>query len=337
MRPLSLLPLLALPLLAQFKSSVPLVLAPTTITDSHGHYIDGLTASDLILYDNNVPQLAQLDFTSNPISLVVAVQAGANSGPVLDKLGATGILFSQLLAAGSGETALLSFSDDIRIHHDFSADSDILTHSLRMLSREGDNARSLDALMQALQLLETRDPSRRRIILMLAEKRDRGSKTPLSEVIARLERLNATVYWLTFSPFLEPFTAKPKTMEDLKPEAARIKPGQCALCPQPDDRPAPYDPGPGSPIYALGELFRLRQADLSTLLTNITGGRTAGFVKKNALEQAIQLVSAEVHRQYVLSFQPKPSTPGEFHTLRVAVKDRPDLRVKTRAGYWTLE
>jgi hypothetical protein len=31
---------------AQFKSTVPLVVAPTTITDSKGHYVDGLTAED---------------------------------------------------------------------------------------------------------------------------------------------------------------------------------------------------------------------------------------------------------------------------------------------------
>jgi hypothetical protein len=41
---------------AQFKSTVPLVVAPTTVTDSKGRYADGLTLQDLILYDNNVPQ-----------------------------------------------------------------------------------------------------------------------------------------------------------------------------------------------------------------------------------------------------------------------------------------
>ena len=38
-----------------------------------------------------------------------------------------------------------------------------------------------------------------------------------------VEKLNAAVYWLTYSPFLEPYTVKPKTAEDLKPEAERIK------------------------------------------------------------------------------------------------------------------
>src|ERR1700722_15492910 len=96
--------LLAAACQAQFQSTVPLVVAPTTITDSKGHYINGLTTEDLILYDNNVPQKIQMDWTAYPISLVVAVQTSANAGPTIDKLGRTGILFSQLIAADAGET-----------------------------------------------------------------------------------------------------------------------------------------------------------------------------------------------------------------------------------------
>ena len=65
---------LAVPCWAQFKSTVPLVVAPTTVTDSKGHYVDGLTPEDLILYDNNVPQAIQMDWMTYPIDLVVAVR-----------------------------------------------------------------------------------------------------------------------------------------------------------------------------------------------------------------------------------------------------------------------
>ena len=98
-------------------------------------------------------------------------------------------------------------------------------------------------------MLEHRPPGRRRIILMIAERRDRGSKAKLPEVMEQVQRLNAAVYWLTYSPFLEPFTVKPKTAEDLKPEDERIKVQKCALCPAPDDAPVPPDLGPGGLIY----------------------------------------------------------------------------------------
>ena len=321
---------------AQFKSTVPLVVAPTTVTDSSGHYVDGLTPNELILYDNNVPQAIQMDWTAYPIDLVVAVQTSSNSGAIIDKLGGSGILFTQLLAADAGETAVLSFSDAVQIHQEFTGNPDLVIHALRLLRKEGGGARMLDALQAALGMLERRPTGRRRIVLMIAEKRDRGSKAKLAEVMEQVERQNAAVYWLTYSPLLEPFTVKPKTAEDLKPEDERIKVQKCALCPPPDDTPVPPDLGPGGPIYAIAELVRLHKPDLAGLFAKTTGGRTLNFLKKNALEQAIQLVGEEVHRQYVLSFEPKPGEPGSFHAIRVAVKDRPELRAKTRAGYWAL-
>ena len=322
---------------AQFKSNVPLVVAPTTVTDSKGHYVDGLTTDDLILYDNNVPQAIQMDWMTYPIDLVVAVETSANSGAVIDKLGGSGILFTQLLAADAGETAVISFSDDVKVHQDFTGNPDLVIHALRMLRKEGGGAHMLDALRQALVMLEQRPVKRRRIILMIAEKRDRSSEAKLAEVMERVERLNAAVYWLTYSPMLEPFTVKAKTAEDLKPEAERIKMRKCPACPGPDDTPVPADLGPGGAIYAIGELMRLHKPDLASLFTTTTGGRTLNFLKKNALEHAIQLVGEEVHRQYILSFQPKGGDAGKFHAIRVAVKNQPELQAKTRDGYWALE
>jgi len=135
---------------------------------------------------------------------------------------------------------------------------------------------------------------------------------------------------------MQPFTVKPKTAEDLKPEEERIKTRQCSLCPAPDDTPVPPDLGPGDYIYAIEELVRLHHPDLSNLFTTTTEGRTLSFLK-NALEQAIQLVGDEVHRQYIVSFQAKGSEPGTFHAVRVTVKNRPQLQAKTRARYWTLQ
>jgi hypothetical protein len=172
---------------------------------------------------------------------------------------------------------------------------------------------------------------------MIAEKRDRASLAKLPEVMEQVQRLNATVYWLTYSPFLEPYTVKPKIAEDLKPEEKRIKFRKCAWCEAPDETPVPPDLGPGGLPYALGELFRLQKPDLSKLLTETTGGRSLGFLKKHALEDAIQLVGEEVHRQYILSFEAPGGEAGRYHAIHVVVKGRPELQVKTREGYWAVE
>ena len=68
----------------------------------------------------------------------------------------------------------------------------------------------------------------------------------LPEVMERIQRLNATVYWLTFSPFLEPFTVK---AENHGRHQARSRAHQAeasaSQCPDPDTRPAPADLRPG--------------------------------------------------------------------------------------------
>lgn len=316
---------------AQFRSTVPLVVAPTTITDSKGRVVDGLDPADLVLYDNNVPQPAQMDWSAYPISLVVAVQASSNAGPVLDKLGGSGILLSQLLAADAGETAVLSFSDHPRLHQDFTADSDAVAHALRRIRIEGEDAVALDAIREALRMLERRGPGRRRIILMIAETRDRGSDSSVADVVREVQRQNAAIYWLTFSPFLEPFTVKNKTTEDLKPEDERTWKGRKHA------EPVVTDIGPGGYVYAIQELIRMHKTNLADLFTRATGARSIAFLQRKALEQAIQAIGEEVHRQYILSFQPKPGTAGDFHAIRVEVKGRPDLQVKTREGYWAVE
>ncbi|HVW11961.1 MAG TPA: VWA domain-containing protein [Bryobacteraceae bacterium] len=322
---------------AQFKSTTQLVVAPTTVTDEKGRFVDGLTPDDLILTDNSVRQAIQMDWMTYPIDLVVAVQTSANSGPVIDKLGGAGILLSQMLAGGAGETAMISFSDTVKLHQDFTADPDKVTNAMRMLRMEGGDAHELEAIGQALTMLAARPPARRRIILMIAEKRDRGSDAKLPEVMAKAQRLNAAVYWVTWSPFLQPFTVKNKVKEDLKPIAARQPFRACISCPRRDETPVPYEPGPGGLVYALGELAHLTQPDLSTLFTETTGGRALGFLKKDALEQAIQLISLEVHRQYILTFQAPVGQPGAFHSIQVTVKGYPKLRVSTRSGYWAVE
>ena len=50
------------------------MVAPTSVTDRSGNFINGLDASDFQLYDNDVPQQVHEDDDFLPISLAIAVQ-----------------------------------------------------------------------------------------------------------------------------------------------------------------------------------------------------------------------------------------------------------------------
>jgi VWFA-related protein len=340
-RTLALLTLTLYPLCAQFKSTVPLVIAPATVTDVKGRFIAGLTASQLVLYDDNVPQTIQVDTVTDPISLVVLVEANSSSEAVLDKLRDSGILFSDLLAAEAGETAIVSFSYDATVVQNFTADSARLSHALKSLRVQGDSCALLDGVMEALRLLTTRDPGRRGIILVIAERRDRSSKVKLPALLQDNQLQNTAIYWLTYSTFLTPFTSRPKNVwdrmtDEQKQDRDRMQSGRIKYPWPEEEEPLPPAMAPGSLFNIFTELSHKADVDAANLLTRTTGGRTFSFLKQSGLEDAIHAVADEVHRQYILSFQPKLDTAGLFHTIRAQVRDRPELQVRTRAGYWRI-
>ena len=322
MRAFALVLLTATAASAQFKSTAAVVIATTTITDSKGHYIDALEPAGLVLYDNGVRQPIQVDESYNPISLVVAVQTSANSAGILDKLGTSGILLTNLLAGDRGETALVTFSDEVRTLRDFTASSDTLAAGLGSLHVQGTGAVALEAVMRSLAMLAKRKTGRRRILLVIAEKRDRSSKVKFPVVLREAQRQNVLIYWLTYSPFLEPFTAGPKTVKSKDPRK--------------DGEPLPPDMAPGNLLSVFTELAQQGKPDNSVELTRATGGRALRFVQQEALEEAIQAIASEVHRQYIVSFTPRPGKAGEYHAIRIEVKGHPELTARTRAGYWAM-
>jgi VWFA-related protein len=319
---------LAATALAQFKSTVPLVVAPITVMDAKGGYIAGLTEQDLLLYDNNVPQPIHLEYSAYPISLVVAVETNSNSEPAINKLGGSGILFSSLVAADGGETALISFSDTVVLRQDFTADPDAIERPLRNMHVEGNDACTLDAIVTAMKMLDKRPPDRRRILFLVAEKRDRSSAAKLEDAVRAVQSQNAAVYWLTYSPSLTQYTMRPKTVKwkpgvDFKDEGKLID----------NDVQLPE----WNIIGALQELAHLSEPDIAALFSRVTGAHTMNFLKKSGVEEEIHAMGEEIHRQYIATFQPPHGEPGQFHAIRVEVKAHPEWSVKTREGYWAVD
>ena len=321
---------LAVPALAQFKSTVPLVVAPITVTDAKGHYMEGLTDQDLVLYDNNVAQPIHLEYSAYPISLVIAVETNSNSEPMINKLGGSGILFSNLIAAEGGETALLSFSDTVVLRQGFTTDPEAIERPLRNMHVEGDGACTLDAIVTAMRMLDKRPPDRRRILFLVAEKRDRSSAAKLEEAVRAVQRQNAAVYWLTYSPSLTQYTMRPKTVK-WKPNSGIELKDDGKLIDNDVELPE------WNIIGALHELAHLHAPDISALFSRVTGAHTMNFLKKSGLEEEIDAIGEEVHRQYIATFQPPRGEPGQFHTIRAEVKAHPEWNVKTREGYWAID
>lgn len=89
-------------------------------------------------------------------------------------------------------------------------------------------------------------------------------------------------------------------------------------------------------LALFGGIKRLSQPDIPKALAEFSGGTASEFVRKHALESALQRIGADLHQQYLVTLPMQRGQPGTFHGLRVHVKGRPDLAVRSRAGYFEL-
>lgn len=296
------------------RTEVPLVMAPVTVTDAKGHYIDGLTAADFVLTDNQNPRPFQLDTTDTtliPISIVVVAQINNYAGAVVAKLHKVGSMIQPLITGERGNAAMLAFDERVWTVQDFTSDPSQIEHAFEELQPSADTqAHLVDAVSDAVHRLAQLPSGRRKTILLISEAKDRGSKGKLADVLQAAQRENITIYSASYSAYSTAFTAKP---EDLPP---------------PEDT---------NLLKIFTEAGRLGKANAAESFAKYTGGRHLSFAKQSTLEKDIAGVGEELHAQYLLSFTPAKSGESGFHVIDVKVPSRPDAKVRTRPGYWAAE
>jgi VWFA-related protein len=288
-----------------------LVIAPATVVDRSGRFVDDLRDGDFELYDNGVPRRTQLDFTYFPISLVIAVQSGSAAAEMVNKTRRIGSMIEPLVIGERGEAAVITFDSEVKLLADFTSDSGKVRDALRAISFGNSGASIIDAVSEAVRMLAGRAGNRRRVLLLISEARDRSSKGKLDDALLLAGREDVAVYALTTNLHASAFTAKPGEM------------------------PAP-EGGLGLNLIAVfSELRHIAKTNVAEAFARATGGDHLSFLKQRALELAVSRVGEELHSQYLLSFQAAAAEDSpDFHRIEVRVKNRPELVVRSRPGYW---
>jgi VWFA-related protein len=298
---------------ATIRASVHLVLVPVTVTDAKGKVIDGLKPEDFVLYDDGMPQRQfQVDSSDTvlaPVALVVAIQSSGISDPALAKIHKIGGMLQPLVSGEKGEAAVLAYDTDIRVLQEFTRDSSKISGAFESIRTQTiKTGKMLDAVMAGVKILQEAPDSNRRLMLILGEARDRGSKTKLDQAIEAVQRASITMYPLTYSAEATAWTARPE-----------------------DDPSLPIDPDYAGAIV---DALRLTTRNASDEFAKWTGGRHLTFARLEGLEEAIQRLSAEVHSQYLLSFQPQESSNKGLHRLTVQVRGHKGAQIRARPAYW---
>ncbi|HTZ90738.1 MAG TPA: hypothetical protein VMA71_10360 [Alloacidobacterium sp.] len=288
------------------------VLVPTLVEKPSGEVVYGLGAKDFTLEDNGVKQEIHVDddLDTQPVSLVVCIQRGRSGDLEFDKLAKLGPLLDLFTAGGRGEAALVVFDSKPLYLEGFSRDTTSITEDLQQLRPGDGGAAILDAVGYSVDLLEHRPPDHRRILLLISESRDHGSKKfSAQDLVERIGTSNTLVLSLTFSP------TKAGLMDWGRGNAAG-----------------------GSSINILAPLMMVVAAvhkNAAREIATMSGGEYAAFTREKSFQDRVDELASHARNRYILSFHPSDLTPG-LHTIQVKLNDDYNARVIARASYWAI-
>ena len=313
---------------------VNVVIAPTTVVDKSGNYVNGLSLQDFTLYDNGKPQRITADVSYEPMSIVIAVQDSANLNDILPKIQKIGLLMDNMVVGENGEAAVLAFDHRLRVMQDFTSEPSKIQEAMKRITPGSTNSRVIDAVVESVRMLKKRPGNRRRVILLIAEKRDKSSEGRLREALTEAQFANVAIYSIDISSVIAGLTGKP-----LPPPPQAIPPTAQHLPASGPQTPTTMDQlyNNGSVIPLFVDIFKAVKSifvdDTLDVFTRFTGGKEYSFVSQRDLEKVTTALGAELHSQYLLSYTPNNLDEGGFHEIRVVV-NRPSLEVRTRPGYW---
>jgi len=295
---------------------VRLVIAPTSVTDAHGKFINGLGVDDFRLFDNEIRQNIHSDADFLPISLVVAIQSNHQVSAITQKIHDLGPLLGSLVVGEGSEAAILTFDKYVETLQTFTADPGRLTHSLHQFECHYDTNHLIDATFEGIRLLKTRPAGQRRILLLISEKRDIGSETKLRDVIGEAELNNILIYSMNIS---RAHAVKQIILPANGPQGTAFSLDIIALVKE---------------IYT--GIKSVATEEPLSVLTRYTGGREYSFFKEHSFEDALNRIGEEIHGQYLLNYSPSNVADMGYHKIRVELS-RPELTVRSRPGYYTME
>ena len=211
-----------------FRTQSNVVLVPALVRDATGEVIYGLQAKDFVIEDDGVAQTVHLDETaeSEPVYLVVAVQCGRQASFELPRMqGLPSMLLGPLMAQPQTKVAVIAFDSHVHAVEDFTGDQNAIEHALRSLQPGDQGAAILDAVNYSVKLLDSVPQNRKRVLLLISETRDHGSRTAkIDDVIKAIGNSNTVVYTLAFSPARSNVldTLRGNNNPDLHPEQTEV-------------------------------------------------------------------------------------------------------------------
>ena len=299
-----------------FRVPVRLVSVPTLVFSGEGTLLHGLEAGNFRLFDNGIEQPVTLDQVSPPFSAAIAIQANQSVHAYLPFIARTGSTFDALLLGLSGDAAVFTYGDEVKLVRPF--DHSAIAPALSVLRSTDHQARMFDAAMQAVELLKTQPPARTRIVILVGQPLDIGSSAEFESLKLEAQAAATAIFTITLPEPGKPFVADTFTSEDLSHVSERGG--------------SRFAIDVGKLISVLNRRKSADKSDPFAMLAAATGGTQIFANQQRDFENGVASIGYQLRSAYQLSFKPSTGDPG-YHNLRVEV-DVPGAAVFARPGYW---
>jgi VWFA-related protein len=306
------------------KSRAGEVIVPVTVTNGAGELILDLSERDFRIFDNGVEQqIEHFGLGGERASIVLVVATGSQVEGLLPGIRQSGPVFADAVMTSTNEAAVIGFDNMIEVIEQLTANQDVVQKSITGLQPGVAGAKLFDAMSRAVSLLDNQPPEGRRVIIVVAEAQDRGSKATLAEVVWHADLANVTIYSIALSTFL----AK---LRNPLPEFRQ------PLLSPPGPYPYPMNPSFSAHLMDLSSLAEwVKAARLNVLAaaSEATGGFFVNTLNDAAVAQAMDKIGGELSCQYTLGFRTSANGTAGYHKIRVQVSPPGDT-VRTRPGYY---
>jgi VWFA-related protein len=313
--------------------SANVVQIPVMVKDADGRRVDGLLPKDFIVLENGKKQTLSY-FTSDPFELSVAVVLDTGIADVaLQKVNQT---YGSLVGAFSpyDEVSLYTYSSTVSQVTDFSGRPEKLTAALNemKLVRGHNNGPPVlggplgpdgptvngapvggpiiqpvntppreshvlnDAILRAALDLSKRERTRRKVIFVISDGRELGSKASYRDVLHVLETQGIQVKAVVVDSGALPLYRQIDKLHMPRQGYSNILPRYCS---------------------ATG------------------GGQVFSELSRNAMEEAYAQITSEARNQYTLAYIPKATAGQAYRSIEVQV-DKKGLNIYTKAGYYPI-
>ena len=288
------------------------VLVPTLVEKRGGGILYGLKPDDFVLEDNGVPQKirVQEEMDTAPVSLVVAVEEGGMSALEFARMEKLGPLLDLFLSDGKSQAALVGFDSRPHLIRDYTHSSEAVNESLQHLEQGNGGGAILDTVSYAVDLLQSQPKEYRRVLLLISEERDHGSKhTRPEQLIRKIGQSDVLVLSVSFSP------SRAELLHDIK------------------------DSGDERTMNMFSSLVMIVQAfkkNAAKEVAHMSGGEYTTFTGDKRFEQRVVDAAKHVRNRYLITFSPSNPSPG-LHSIRVRTAQDFGARIVARTSYWVAQ